>query len=128
MDQALSAEEENSLASQILSELDQFHFTVYGFVTDDPDKYVGLLGTSFVPYENDMDMTNKKKMLGMVKLEETPYSYQYFHKYLKQVTSQVDQDGVIEAIFDLIGTRDKFFIEIGGGNSYDNTFYIRTQK
>lgn len=123
-----SVEEENFLASKLLSEFDEFYLAVYGFVTDDPDKYVGLLVGTYLPDLNDADIEKKRKILGMVKLEETPYSYRYFHEHLKHVTSQFDQDGVIEAIFDLIGTRDKFFIEIGGGNSFDNSYLLRTQK
>ena len=59
-------------------------------------------------------------------VKDLPSTYQYFHKRIKHITSQYDQDGIIEAIFDLIGTRNKFFVEVGGGSSIDNTFYLRT--
>ncbi len=35
---------------------------------------------------------------------------------------------MIQAIFDLIGTTDKYFVEIGGGSDMDNTMNLRTMK
>lgn len=40
-------------------------------------------------------------------------------KYEKRIYSQNGEDGVIEAIFHLIGTRSNYFVEFGGGNGYD---------
>ena len=56
---------------------------------------------------------------------QLPSTYRYFQKNLKQFNAQYDQDGIIEAIFDIIKTRNKYFVEIGGGNSIDNTYYLR---
>lgn len=64
----------------------------------------------------------------MKPFEELPKTYQYFYDRSFQNTSQFDQDGVIEAIFDLIGTRNKFYVEVGGGNDYDNSRYLRNNK
>ena len=64
----------------------------------------------------------------MHKISDLPMTYQYFHKSVRQVFSQEDQDGVIEAVFDLIKTRNKIFVEIGGGNKYDNTYYLHNKK
>ncbi len=64
----------------------------------------------------------------MKELKDLPETYQYFHSRAKKYNSQFDQDGVIEAIFEIIGTRNKFFVEVGGGNSFDNTYYLRKTK
>jgi hypothetical protein len=50
------------------------------------------------------------------------------NKYQKKVLSQYGQDGVIEAIFDKIGTTNKYFVEFGSsGNDsgMGNTAYLR---
>ena len=60
--------------------------------------------------------------------ESLHHSYKYFNSRAKRINSQYDQDGVIEAIFDLIGTRNKQYVEIGGGNTFDNTYLLRNQK
>ncbi len=57
-----------------------------------------------------------------------PYTYRYFHSKKRRNTSQYDQDGVLEAIYEIIGTRNKFFVEVGGGSLTDNSYYLRTYK
>ena len=57
-----------------------------------------------------------------------PKTYLYFHTQLNHTTAQYDQNGVIEAIFDLIGNRNYFFAEVGGGTTYDNTMDLRIEK
>ena len=69
-----------------------------------------------------------RKVTRMVPIQEMPSTFQYFFNKSEHIYSQLDQDGVIAAIFDLIGTRDKFFVEIGGGNSFDNSYYLRKEK
>lgn len=51
-------------------------------------------------------------------------------KYKTKVFSQFGQDGVIERIFSLIGTTNKFFVEFGSSGSDEgggNTPYLRTK-
>lgn len=99
---------------------------VYKISTNNPDKYVGLIHGIYLPLESQYDQ--KRKIYAAPALEELPETYKYFHQKAWQNSSQFDQDGVIEAIFDLIGTRNKFFVEIGGGSSIDNTNYLRSVK
>ena len=112
----------------MLAEFDEIQLVIYDLETNDPDKYVGLLGNNNFSTFTDKELVKSRKVQARVDLQQTPYCYQYFHERLKHINSQYDQDGVIEAIFDLIGTRDKFFIEIGGGNTIDNTYLLRYKK
>jgi hypothetical protein len=43
----------------------------------------------------------------------------------RTISSQSGKDGIIEEIFSLIGTQDKFFVDIGAGDgkSISNTFF-----
>lgn len=57
-----------------------------------------------------------------------PETFRYFHSKAKKISSQLDQDGVIEAIFEVIDSsyeNSKFFVEVGGGSKVDNTAYLR---
>lgn len=67
----------------------------------------------------------------MKPVQSMPKTFQYFHSRAKRVNSQLDQDGVIEAIFDAIKDNyqsKKYFVEVGGGSEIDNTAYLRKQK
>lgn len=47
----------------------------------------------------------------------------------KQIYSQDGEDGITEAIFDKIGTTNKFFVEFGCGNGKEcNTRYLKKHK
>ena len=81
---------------------------------------------SNIPIDTELDKF--RKILKIPTVESLHHSYQYFHKRGKSVASNLGQDGIIEAIFDLIGTRNKEYVEVGGGNDYDNTYYLRTSK
>ena len=118
--------EQNQLASEFLGKLDILFPQVYNFTTDNPDKYISLMGNG--PIYLDRDLHKVRKVLGMKAVSELPSTYQYFLKRARQNTSQYDQDGVIEGIFDLIKTRNKVFVEVGGGSKQDNTYYLRTYK
>lgn len=50
--------------------------------------------------------------------------------YEKQVFSQHGEDGVIEKIFDVIGTSSQYYVEFGAmdGHAYSNTKYLRDSK
>lgn len=52
----------------------------------------------------------------------------FLHKYEKKITSQFGEDGVIEKIFETIGTTDKFYLEFGATNRDDNTIQLRDAK
>jgi hypothetical protein len=42
-----------------------------------------------------------------------------------KVYSQIDEDGIIESIFETIGVRSRIFIEVGSGSGYENnTHYL----
>jgi len=45
-----------------------------------------------------------------------------------KVYSQIDEDGIIEAIFDDIGTKTKFFVEVGAGNGLENNSHYLLHK
>jgi len=50
------------------------------------------------------------------------------NNYQKRVLSQWGQDGVIEKIFDIIGTTNKYFVEFessGNDSVMGNTDYLR---
>ena len=79
----------------MLAELDQFHYALYGFKTDNPDKYIGLLNENLIPGQNQADIDRKREVLRMVELKDLHHSYQYFNKLKRQNTSQYEQDGVI---------------------------------
>ena len=51
-------------------------------------------------------------------------------EYEKQIFSQHGEDGVIEEIFNIIGTRSKFYVEFGAtdGHHLSNTKYLREFK
>ena len=112
-----------------VGEMDRYYQELWGIKTKNIDKYIGLinhyLGDQVL---FDINRWKYSKVLKMKEIESMPQTYQYFHKRVKQITSQFDQDGVIQAIFQLIGTRDKFFVEVGGGSVMDNTFYLRSVK
>ena len=60
-----------------------------------------------------------------------PQTFKYFHSRAVRYSSQYDQDGVIEAIFEAISPKHnctKYFVEIGGGSEVDNTAYLRQRK
>lgn len=52
----------------------------------------------------------------------------FLHKYEKKITSQFGEDGVIEKIFDVIGTTNKFYLEFGAIGNEDNTIQLRDAK
>ena len=51
----------------------------------------------------------------------------HFNAKERTISSQSGEDGIIEEIFSLIGTQDKFFVDIGAGDgkSISNTFFLR---
>lgn len=51
-------------------------------------------------------------------------------QYERKVYSQSGQDGIIEYLFDVIGTTNKFFVEFGAGDGVDlsNTANLRLNK
>ena len=85
--------EQNQLASEFLGKLDTLFPQVYNFTTDNPDKYLGLMGNS--PAYLDRDFHKVRKVFGLKAVSELPPTYQYFLKRARQNTSQLDQDGVI---------------------------------
>jgi hypothetical protein len=44
-----------------------------------------------------------------------------------QVYSQNGEDGIINAILGKIGSRNNYYVEIGGGKPYDNTRWLRQE-
>ena len=64
-------------------------------------------------------------MYGQKPISELPETFQYFFERKRRNTSQAEQDGVIEAIFDVIKANNKIFVEVGGGSKEDNTYYLR---
>ena len=54
----------------------------------------------------------KNKLINLNEFEYTVYS-------------QNGEDGIINTIFSKIGYLQKYYVEIGGGKSYDNTKYLR---
>lgn len=54
----------------------------------------------------------------------------YLHKYKKNVTSQLGEDGVIEKIFEIIGNPNKWCVEFGAwdGKQFSNTWSLLNIK
>ena len=50
------------------------------------------------------------------------------NEYEKKISSQRGQDGIIEAIFNTIGTTNKFFVEFGVHSGEGNTLYLKKLK
>ena len=104
--------------------LDPLFTKIYNFTTENPDKYISLVVPNLLIL-NEAHLVKYRKVFGQKPISEMPFTYQYFIKRLRQSTSQYDQDGIIEGMFDLIKTRNKVFVEVGGGSKQDNTYYLR---
>ena len=111
-----------------MGELDIFFFQLYNFTTDNPDKYLALIQSTQIFETLDIQLARFRKVFGQKPISDLPKVFQFFHKKLRKISSQYDQDGVIEGIFELIKTRNKVFVEIGGGSDNDNTFVLREWK
>ena len=71
-----------------------------------------------------VDIDQYRDVLGMKTIEIMHPGYIHLHKAQKSIYSQFEQDGIIEAIFDLISTDNKVYIEIGGGSVNDNSYNL----
>jgi hypothetical protein len=91
------------------------------------NNFISMLGGNAMRISNS-ELEPYRAVLGMKNISDMPYTYQYFNTHLSHKYSQYDQDGIIEAIYNLIGTKNKFFVEIGGGSVIDNSMLLRTEK
>ncbi len=62
---------------------------------------------------------------GIDVLPKLPNDKIFLNRHEKHVTSQFGEDGIIEKIFEVIGTTDKFYLEFGATGEDDNTTNLR---
>jgi hypothetical protein len=80
-------------------------------------KLFWLLGTKLSGTKID----EYREVLNMKQIDNMPVGYRHLHESGKSIYSQYEQDGVIDAIFKLINTSNKVYVEIGGGSINDNS-------
>lgn len=121
------------MAQEILNLLSSLYDNTFGrtIKLSEPDKFIVFI--SNLNFGNGLKefFDSRRKVFGMKPIESMPKTFQYFHSKAKRISSQLDQDGVIEAIFEAIKdkhTNKKYFVEVGGGSEVDNTAYLRQQK
>jgi len=91
----------------------------------DVSKIHWLIGTRLAgSNEGDAKLDSYREVLGMKCVEDMHPGYAYLHKLGKSISSQYEQDGIIRALFELIGTHSKTYLEIGGGSIHDNSYNL----